>query len=175
MSSQTNGLPSRLTETRATLVHIDISRATSIIMAIGDEIKIVLFIDGFYELCSNHIEKHGGEVIKYMGDSCLAMFGEDECLNAINAVTGVRDDFAGYCKERDVKATDIHASIHVGETIVGGFGPQQIRDVLGKAPGALFLMTNPGITISEQVYRKLSSDKRTSWRKQGGNVYYVLK
>lgn len=36
-------------------------------------------------------------------------------------------------------------------------------------------MTNAGITISEQVYRKLSSDKRTSWRKQGGNVFYVLK
>tara|TARA_B100000676_G_scaffold299991_1_gene345064 strand:- start:137 stop:247 length:111 start_codon:yes stop_codon:yes gene_type:complete len=35
-------------------------------------------------------------------------------------------------------------------------------------------MEGPGITVSEQVYRKLPSGARSPWKKRGGKVSYHM-
>lgn len=39
----------------------------------------------------------------------------------------------------------------------------------------LFTIDRRGIVVSEQVYRKLPSDRRSDWKKAGDQVSYVLK
>ena len=168
-------LPPRLTRKKLTLVEVDVSRSTSIVVDIDDDDKAVLFFDGFYALCTRHIEAHGGKVIKYMGDACLASFDADDCVAAIDAVIAMRDAFPAYCASHDVTPTDIHGTVHMGDMVVGQFGPQGFQDVMGRAPNTLFKMAGHGITISEQVYRKLPSGRRGPWRKRGGEVTYVLR
>ena len=167
-------LPARLTRSTLISVHIDICRATSIISEINDEIKIVLFFDGFYDLCGEHIDAAGGEVVKYMGDSCLAVFSEDKATEAIEAVANLRRAFDGYCKRKGVKATDIRARLHIGEVVIGEFGPRRQRDVLGRSSSLAIAMSGTGITLSEQVYRKLPSASRSPWKKQGAQVTYSM-
>mgnify|MGYP006129886685 CR=1 len=43
---------------------------------------------------------------------------------------------------------------------------------MGKAMGTLIQLGGPGITITEQVYRKLPSDARGPWTKRTGHVVY---
>ena len=179
MSSQTNAspkhaMPPGLSQKDATVVLIDIAWMTSIIEMLPDEPTVIAFLDGFYRLCSQHIEKGGGEVIKYMGDSCFALYDAKESGAAIRDVQAIRDAFPGYGREFGLPNSDVRAAIHIGEVVTGTFGPQGIKDVLGKAPGVVMSMNRHGISITEQVYRKLPSSERTPWRKKGGNVTYIL-
>jgi class 3 adenylate cyclase len=178
MSNQTNAypkhaLPAGLNQRDATVVIVDIVRMTSVVEKLPDEATVIAFLDGFYHLCSQHIEAGGGEVIKYMGDSCMALYEVADCLNAVADVQQIRREFTAYCLEFGLQNGDVRSAIHIGEVISGGFGPQGIKDVLGKAPGVVLSMSGSGISISEQVYRKLPSADRSPWRKRGGHVTYV--
>lgn len=179
MSSQTNAspkhsMPPGLTRKEATVVMVDIVRMTSVIERLADEATVIAFLDGFYSLCSRHIENGGGEIIKYMGDSCMAIYAASDCVVAISDVQAIRQEFADYSLTFGLQNGDIRSAIHVGEVVTGKFGPQGIRDVLGKAPAVLLSMNGSGIRITEQVYRKLPSSKRGPWRKKGGHVTYLL-
>ncbi len=175
MSSISRELPSHLSVKNAVLIHIDVLNATQIIAQMDDIVGTVRFLDGYYSLCSKHITANGGEVIKYMGDGCLAMFDETAIIEAINSICTIRNEFAAFCDSVAVTPTDLRIAVHTGEIIVGGFGPEGYKDILGKTANILFSMRGRGITITEQVYRKLPSDKRSPWKKQGGHVVYVMK
>lgn len=175
MSIQSESLPPRLSQKHLALIELDIHRCTDIIQEIGDSARLAMFLDGFYTLCSKTVTSHGGEVIKYMGDAVLAAFSADEVVAAIDCVLAVRSAFGGYCADQGVTPTDIKGTVHIGEVIIGEFGPEGRKDVLGKTANELFQIIGPGITITEQVYRKLPSDRRGPWRKHGGRVTYRLK
>ena len=173
-SSSAVQLPERLTERTATLVTIDITRCGHLLAQLEDGADRVLFLDDFYSLATHHIEAAGGEVLKHMGDSVFALFEEDRCLEAITALSEMLAEFPAICSKRGLTPTDLRSSVHVGDVIVGGFGPNGYRDALGKASGIVFAMEGPGITVSEQVYRKLPSSARGPWKKRGGRVSYHM-
>jgi class 3 adenylate cyclase len=167
-------LPERLTLTTLIAVHVDICRAVTLFRQIDDGIKTVMFLDGFYSLCHDHLEPFEGEIIKYMGDSCLAVFPEYAALAAIEAVSSLRNAFPAYCRSHQVTPTDLRAGIHIDECIIGEFGKNAQRDVLGRGSSLAIHMAEPGITLSEQVYRKLPSANRSPFRKHGGQIRYHL-
>ncbi len=175
MSTPSHELPSRLSERNVILAHLDIRGFLHIIEQLENQIAVTNFLDGFYEICSTQTGAHGGEVIKYMGDSCLSLFADTDAENAIAAVAKIREAFSQFCIDSQVTPTDIRGGLHIGDVIVGQFGPEGFKDVIGKTVNTLFLMSGNGITISEQLYRKLPSDKRSPWRKQSGHVVYVMK
>jgi adenylate cyclase len=175
MSSQTAALPPRLSKTKVTLMLTDVTRMLSIASELDGEEAIAVFLDGYYELCSSAVVSAGGEVIKYAGDACLASFGEDEVEAAVACLVDIRDRFSTFCKSQGVTPTGVKGAIHVGEVIAGEFGPEGQRDIIGKTANTLFSMEAPGLTLSEQAYRKLPSDKRGPWQKRGGHVVYVMK
>ncbi len=168
-------LPAHLSLKSATFALTDIVSTLSILKECGDEVAGVMFLDGYYELCSKHVSAHGGEMIKYEGDASLSMFPESEIESAIAALVAIRDEFPEYCRSMGVTPTDIKGAVHTGEAVTGHFGPEKVRDVLGKTINVLFSLESRGITLSEQVYRKLPSDKRGPFKKHGGHVTYVMK
>ncbi|MCB1692914.1 MAG: hypothetical protein KDI19_09115 [Pseudomonadales bacterium] len=175
MSTQSTALPGHFHESRATVVLVDIRRMIGIIEELGSEHRYVLFLEDFYSLCHDAIEVSGGAVIKYIGDSCLATFGEDDIVHAVDAVKAIRDGFPALCEKYGVHTTGVRANIVIDEVISGEFGPTRQRDIMGKAVGAVMVMEGSGISLSESAYRKLPSANRSGWRKQGGKVVYVMK
>lgn len=175
MSTQSATLPSHLAPVRATFLLTDVQRMVGIIDELGNESAIVTFLDDFYVLCSKQVAAHGGEVIKYQGDSCFAMFPEDGVETAVSALVAIRESFTDFCRKHGVTPTGVRGAVHVGDAIVGTFGPESQRDAMGKAPSELFAMDGPGISLSEQAYRKLPSAKRGPWKKHGGKVVYLMK
>ncbi len=168
-------LPAHLSVQTGVFMLTDIIDMLSVIRELGDETRSALFLDGYYSLCSTIIGRHGGEVIKYEGDASLSMFPEDAIQSAIAALVEIRASYPAFCRDQQVKTTDIKGVVHMGEAIVGSFGPEKVRDVLGKTINTLFSMDSRGITLSEKVYRKLPSDQRGPFRKHGGRVTYTMK
>jgi len=168
-------LPAHITSRRATLVLVDIQRTLSIAKEMADENRFVLFLDEFYSQCSTAVNQRHGEVVKYIGDACLALFDEQDCEHGIEVILALREAFPGLCARHNITPTGLRGNVHIGEVITGEFGPEGFRDVLGKAVNTLFTMQGDGITVSEQVYRKLPSDKRSHWRKHAAMVTYRLK
>lgn len=175
MSSQPITLPDHLTERKAALAELDIQNSLQIARDIDDSVKFAVFLDRFYTLCSETIGTYNGEVIKYLGDSCLCMFDEDACIDAIDTLLDVRGAFPSLCEEFGIRHTGVRGSVHTGTIVYGEFGPEKQKDVLGKMSNELFTIDRRGVTITEQVYRKLPNDRRSEWKKTGGQVVYVLK
>ena len=167
-------LPPRLTRKSAALVELDILNSLKIARQMDSSEQFALFIDAFYTLCSAKTQQYGGEIIKYIGDSTLAMFEATDCVAALGSVHDIRDCFPEFCREFGVEGHELRATVHTGDVIFGSFGPEGQKDVIGKTPNELFQTRGYGITITEQVYRKLPSDKRSTWKKKGGQVVYVM-
>mgnify|MGYP003340518413 CR=1 FL=1 len=84
MSSHSSAeLPAHIQSRRASLLLVDIQRTLALADAIGDEQRFVLFLDEFYGNCSERVIEGGGEIVKYIGDACLALFEEDDVVAAV--------------------------------------------------------------------------------------------
>jgi class 3 adenylate cyclase len=178
MSVQNNNsveLPARLAVRKAALVEMDILNSLQLVREMQEPLQFVMFIDDFYAIASEATQQCGGEIIKYIGDSSLSIFEEDQCEAAIESIYKTQAAFPALCEKFGVKPTGIRATVHTGEVVYGEFGPEGQKDVIGKLANELFQTRGRGITITEQVYRKLPNDKRGPWKKTGGQVVYVLK
>ena len=53
--------------------------------AIGplSSMQLAELVDAFYRLMADAIESHGGRVIKFVGDGCLAVFDEADAVAAV--------------------------------------------------------------------------------------------
>ena len=134
------------------------------------------FFQDFYVACEQAITKQGGEVIKFMGDACLAVFSTDHAKNAVEAVLELQATVAAMSKHLQVPV-ELGANLHLASAIEGEFGAgsSKRRDILGRGVNQTFLLVRgAGIRISEPVYRALPSSARSPWNKHKPPTVYHL-
>jgi adenylate cyclase len=85
-----------------------------------DAADIAAELDSFYGMVIESAAKHGGRVVKFMGDAGLLLFGSPD-----NAVSFARD----LGKDREV-----HVGIETGEVVSGTFGKGELQwfDAIGE-------------------------------------------
>jgi len=71
---------------QAAILFLDIVGSTTLSQHLDPE-EISAVMDGALAQFAGIVEAHGGKVLKYAGDSVLAVFGADETLRH-NALTG---------------------------------------------------------------------------------------
>lgn len=135
--------------------------------------QMASYLDTFYRQCTRHVVGAGGEVIKYIGDACLAIFAPENIERAIGAVSALRSEFIG---DRDRRSSaDIGANVHVGNIIIGEFGPLRRRDIMGRAVSTTFLLGGgAGIRLTERAFRRLPDAARERWRKVKPPTTYTV-
>lgn len=135
--------------------------------------RMASYLDTFYHRCTRHVVESGGEVIKYVGDACLATFPPENLERAIGAVAALRSEFVG---NRDARSTaDIGINAHVGNVVIGEFGPLRRRDIMGRAVSTTFLLGGgPGIRLTERAFRRLPDAARERWRKVKPPTTYTV-
>ena len=88
------------------------------------------------------IHKHGGDVLKFIGDGILAIFPAADraaaCSAALSAALGARKKVEALTKRRageGLPATDMYLGLHVGEVFYGNIGAKERLDftVIGPA------------------------------------------
>jgi len=160
-------------ETKLVLVSADLAGYRRAVASLG-ALEVAELLDDWYRRAARVLRGHGGRVVKYMGDACLAVFPEEKCEDAVLAVLELQTDIA---QQKPGSGLDMGANIHLAVVAEGEFGPEgDCRyDVLGSGVNHLFSMgAGAGVRISERVYRRLQSDHRRPWEKNRPPATYSL-
>ena len=129
----------------------------------------------FYSVAAARVEEHGGRVIKFVGDGCLAVFEDDAAQDAVVCARDLGMPVRELSAEFGVNF-DIGANVHMATIVEGEFGAGSSAafDVIGVGVEHAFRMgAGPGIRISEPVFRRLPNDARHEWRKRQAPATYT--
>ena len=128
---------------------------------------IAELLDRFYRLASGRVSQHGGRVVKFSGDNCLALFEPADAPRAVQCVVDVRDDVSALADELGLEL-ELGGNVHLATVAVGMFGDPATAsfDVAGLGVIHTYrLGAGAGIRLSEPVYRRLPSSDRSVWRR----------
>jgi adenylate cyclase len=164
----------RFRETRLVLLAADLAGFTRAVAAL-DALSLARFLDTYYERAGEHVARHGGRVVKFMGDACFAVFPEEHAAAAVacaEEMAGDREPVPG-ARLAITPGVNVHLAV-VAEGELGA-GADRRYDVVGAGVNHLFRMgSGPGLRISEPVYRRLPNERRSAWRRQKPPATYTL-
>jgi adenylate cyclase len=133
------------TKTRAVIWFSDMRNSTSVATHVGDD-AFLGEMNAFFSATAGAVLKHGGQVLRYIGDATLAIFpiGEDEtnletaCVAALHAAAEAQlniDELNAKREEVGMPPFDYGLGMHVGDVIYGNVGVSERVDftVVGQA------------------------------------------
>jgi adenylate cyclase len=129
----------------------------------------------FYTAAAARVEDHGGRVVKFVGDGCLALFDEDAAPVAVACARDLGVAVLELGSEFGI-SLDVGANVHMATIIEGeyGAGRSAAFDVIGAGVIHAYRMGGgPGIRISEPVFRRLPNDQRGAWHKRQAPATYT--
>ena len=159
-------------ERQLAIVLIDLARFTQAVA--GLELReLASLVAAFYDAASETVSQHGGRVIKFVGDGCLAVFEPEDVLHGLTAVEDLRARVNAIAVEHNLEM-GMGANVHISTVAEGGFGLHGTTEVVGLGVIHTFRMGGgAGTRISEPVYRRLPSDRRSTWRKNQPPATYT--
>ena len=172
MSTSATAAGATLTERRLVMVMVDLAGFSKAIGPLSS-MQLAELVDAFYRLMADAIESHGGRVIKFVGDGCLAVFDEADAVAAVACVGEVVEPIRALGRAHGV-ALELGANVHLSVVVEGDLGGRA-TDIIGAGVIHVFRMgAGPGIRISEPVYRKLPNDSAVRWKKNQPPATYTL-
>src|ERR1700689_2716290 len=102
---------------------------------------VIDLLNGYFDAMSEPIARHGGEILKFIGDGLLAIFPLDQpnaCANLLHAVTEARQAMIAFNKktgETGHAPLNYGIGVHVGDVMYGNIGSSTRLDftVIGPA------------------------------------------
>jgi adenylate cyclase len=104
--------------------------------------QVIPLLNDYFDVIVSAIKKHGGDVLKLIGDGTLAIFTAEDrvraCDMALRAAIAARQGVAALKKTRaqgGKSVTDMYLGLHVGEVFFGNVGSRERLDftVVGPA------------------------------------------
>jgi class 3 adenylate cyclase len=154
------------------MVLVDLARFTQVISELNLR-ETAALLDGFYRAAEEVVADGGGRVVKFVGDGCLAVFAPDDAPAALDAI----DTLAARVRDlgaRQGVAMDVGANVHLATVAEVRLGSGAVAELVGVGVVHTYRMGGgPGVRISEPVYRKLPSGRRSTWRKRQPPATYT--
>jgi adenylate cyclase len=102
---------------------------------------VISLLNDYFDAISEPIARHGGEILKFMGDGLLAIFPLSQpsaCADLLNAVTEARQAMAALNernRESGAEPLNFGIGVHVGDVMYGNIGSRARLDftVIGPA------------------------------------------
>jgi adenylate cyclase len=102
---------------------------------------VIDLLNGYFDALSEPIERHGGEILKFIGDGLLAIFPLTQpsaCANLLRAVAEAREALAAQSENNGATGRaplDYGIGVHVGDVMYGNIGSRSRLDftVIGPA------------------------------------------
>ncbi|WP_409190138.1 adenylate/guanylate cyclase domain-containing protein [Bradyrhizobium sp. RDM4] len=102
---------------------------------------VIDLLNDYFDAMSEPIARHGGEILKFIGDGLLAIFPLDEpnaCANLLHAVTEARQAMAALNQRNSASSRaplNYGIGVHVGDVMYGNIGSSTRLDftVIGPA------------------------------------------
>ncbi|KAB0679607.1 adenylate/guanylate cyclase domain-containing protein [Aureimonas leprariae] len=120
---------------------------------------VIELLNGYFDAISEPIEKHGGEILKFIGDGLLAIFPLDQpdaCRNLLRAVAEGQKAMAALNEDHVAKGREplsYGVGIHVGDVMYGNIGSRKRLDftVIGPAVNTAARLETLTKTVKRQV------------------------
>jgi len=97
-------------------------------------------LNDYFDRMAAPVYRHGGEILKFIGDAMLAIFPlerADACERALRAATEARSAMIAFNQERRQQgddALDFGIALHSGEVMYGNIGAIDRRDAAERGP-----------------------------------------
>ncbi|HXV29801.1 MAG TPA: adenylate/guanylate cyclase domain-containing protein, partial [Sinorhizobium sp.] len=109
---------------------------------------VIDILNGYFDAMSEPIERHGGEILKFMGDGLLAIFPLSDrmaCNNLLSAIGEAQAALATLNEENLRKGHDALGygiGVHVGDVMYGNIGSRKRLD---------FTVIGPAVNIASRL------------------------
>lgn len=98
--------------------------------------RVIDILNEYFDLMADPIEKHGGEILKFMGDGLLAVFPLDEPDACQRLIAALAAAYEASARRSSAKfPVQFGTGVHVGEVMYGNIGSKRRLDftVIGPA------------------------------------------
>ncbi|MQB40640.1 adenylate/guanylate cyclase domain-containing protein [Rhizobium sp. ICMP 5592] len=118
---------------------------------------VIELLNGYFDAMSEPIEKHGGEILKFMGDGLLAIFplsNPDACANLLRAIDEAAAAVAALNEENSRNGREVlryGVGVHVGDVMYGNIGSRTRLD---------FTVIGPAVNIASRLETLTKEVKR---------------
>jgi adenylate cyclase len=115
-----------------------------------DRDRLLACLNQFFDCMAGPVEAHGGEILKFMGDSMLAIFPletDQACRRALQAALDARAAMAKLNRERaakDEEALGFGIALHAGDVMYGNIGAANRLD---------FTIIGPAVNLTSRLER----------------------
>lgn len=169
----------------------DISSYSTIIEHMSPE-TAVKFLNEYFSAMHDVIERHNGQIINYIGDSVMVVFGapqklEDHELLSVKCAIAMRDkleelnqvwdenEFSRYWKNHGIQGITARTGIHTGSVIAGNIGSHRMLQysTIGDTVNVASRLEqynkefSTDILFSHEIYSSLTRDLYDSAKYQG--------
>ena len=169
----------------------DISSYSTIIEHMSPE-TAVKFLNEYFSAMHDVIEKHNGQIINYIGDSVMVVFGaprklEDHELLSVRCAIEMREklnelnqkwdanEFSRYWKNHGIDAITARTGIHTGSVIAGNIGSNRMLQysTIGDTVNVASRLEqrnkefSTDILFSHEIYTSLTKDLYNQAKYQG--------
>lgn len=140
--------------------------------------NLFALLDELAQITSQKVDEAGGIVIKYIGDSALIVFAEDDVDAGVKILYELKQDLEAFLDARGFR-NKVAFALHFGETAIGYMGkaPYRWLDIIGDTVQTVFVMGGkpfPGrFVITPQVFRKLKPETRKMFHKFTPQIVYL--
>ena len=160
----------------------DISSYSTIIEHMSPE-KAVKLLNEYFSAMHDVIEKHNGQIINYIGDSVMVVFGapeklEDHELLSVRCAIAMREklnalnqkwdenQFSRYWKNHGIESITARTGIHTGSVIAGNIGSDRMLQysTIGDTVNVASRLEqrnkefSTDILLSHEIYTSLTKD-----------------
>ena len=115
-----------------------------------DRDRLLACLNQFFDCMAGPVEAHGGEILKFMGDSMLAIFPletDQACRRALQAALDGRAAMAGLNRDRAARgeeALGFGIALHAGDVMYGNIGAADRLD---------FTIIGPAVNLTSRLER----------------------
>jgi class 3 adenylate cyclase len=140
----------------------------------AEPLSLLELIQGYFQLTGRIIAQAGGKLLKPIGDAGMFAFPPDLADQAVAGMNQLRSEGDAWVRARGFPG---HARIamHAGPVAVGKIGaPGDERlDIIGKVVNIAAVLQTSGLTLTPAVFRLLSPQARTAFRKHTPPISYI--
>ncbi|TCL65211.1 adenylate/guanylate cyclase domain-containing protein [Rhizobium sp. BK251] len=118
---------------------------------------VIDLLNAYFDALSDPIERHGGEILKFMGDGLLAIFPLSDpmaCDNLLKAIRGAQSALAALNEESIRKGREelrYGIGVHVGDVMYGNIGSRKRLD---------FTVIGPAVNLASRLETLTKEIKR---------------
>jgi class 3 adenylate cyclase len=146
-----------------TVVFADLAGSTALHERVDAESALRL-MERYYETLRAVVEKHGGTVVKLLGDGVMAAFGvpqvaEDDAIRAVYAGVAMQAAFRALVGEQTTALAEVglRISVNTGEVVVSGGHDDIIGDPINIAARLQRAAGHGDVVIGEETHRLVAS------------------